>query len=84
MFNRTSEECVFLEIQKGKLFSLQTLLPEITTRELPPSDRSTTHLPFCQHFCACAYSQARDVLGLELADENIPLSLNQRPRIGST
>ena len=74
MFNRTSEECVFLEIQKGKLFSLQTLLPEITTRTLPPSDRSTTNVPLCQHFSACAHSQAKDVLGLEL-------TLNQRPKL---
>ena len=65
MFNRTSEECVFLEIQKGKLFSLQTLLPEITTRTLPPSDRSTTNVPLCQHFSACAHSQAKDVVGLD-------------------
>ena len=79
MFNRASEECVFLEIQKGKLFSLQTLLPEITTRELPPSDRSTTHVPLCQHFCACAYSQARDVPGLELTD-----SIVLKPKINNT
>ena len=72
MFNRTSEECVFLEIQKGKLFSLQTLLPEITTRTLPPSDRSTTNVPLCQHFSACAHSQR--VVGLEL-------TLNQRPKL---